>query len=288
MCNLSHLSPPGRADRGWGLGVGDWVCNLSPLSPPGRGAGGEGIAPSPAGLPPSSPGLGPCGPLNSNPSPRGGEGRRSVRLVWWWTLARSGLILPGLLFGPGAVLGAPPRPWWKIDNCATIPRGAIPPPVGTRVNTVLHGQAFRAEAADFVVHKHEWYLGGREPGPYGRRHLATIGARLPAVPFAVVVEPVEPEELPQASPASIAELNEARRLRVVEALLACGIEDANQRVVLGYPRAEGLAGSSAERIGTRYLGGTGGTAAGAGGGGSFTSPGGFGFGSGGAFGSGFR
>lgn len=210
--------------------------------------------------------------------------KRRARPVWL-SLTRSGLILPGLVASCGTVLGAAPR--CGTASCATIPRGAIPPPAGTRVNAILQGQASLAEAEDFVIHTHEWYLGGRAPGPYGRRHLATIGHRLPGTLFTVVVEPVEPEERPEASPATVDALNEARRRHVVESLLGCGVEDADRRVILAYPRAEGLYGDAAVSTGLRYLQGQTGSATGAGGfGSSGTSTG--SFGGGGGLGGGIR
>src|SRR3954454_8844881 len=105
----------------------------------------------------------------------------------WRELARSGLILPGLLAVCGTLSAGD---WWWIDNCATIPKGAIPPPYGTHLHEVLAGQHVRAEAEKFVISKHEWYLGGTVPGPAGRRHLAAIGDKLASTPFPVVIEPI--------------------------------------------------------------------------------------------------
>jgi hypothetical protein len=210
----------------------------------------------------------------------------------WRLLARSGLILPGLL-APCSTLDA--GDWWRIDNCATIPKGAIPPPHGTHLGEILAGQHFRAEAEKLVVYKHEWYMGGTEPGPAGRRHLSTLGARLACLPFPVVIEPVEPEELPEPSPEAAFKLNEERRLRVVEFLAARGVVDADRRVVLDYPTAEGLYGIPATLIGQRYQFTQAGVGAGAGvgiggGGGGFGGAGvsgGLGTSFGGGFGGGF-
>jgi hypothetical protein len=187
-------------------------------------------------------------------------------------LSRAGLILPGALSGCGTT-GHPA--WWRIDNCATIPKGAITPPYGTHLNTILNGQHQRAEAEKLVIYKHEWYMGGTEPGPDGRRHLAAIHQMLTCAPpnWPVVIEPVEPEELEEVSAKTALELNETRRRHVVEYLLAQGDPQANERVILGYPTAEGLYGDPAGLLGTRYIfsqsgfGGGGGGGLGGGGGG---------------------
>jgi hypothetical protein len=202
----------------------------------------------------------------------------------WRTLTRSGLILPGLLAGCGTPAT---KNWWCIDNCATIPQGAIPAPAGVHVNAINGGQSYLAESLDFVIYKHEWYLGGEQPGPDGRRHLATILGRLSEVPFPIVVEPVVPEELKDNSSEDAAQLNEARRRHVVEYFAARGVADADQRVILGFPKAEGLYGDQGLLAGTRYLYGQGGGGAGVGALGGFGAGGSSGFGGGmGGFGGG--
>ncbi|MEA2633062.1 MAG: hypothetical protein QOE66_3281 [Chloroflexota bacterium] len=168
----------------------------------------------------------------------------------WRALARSGLILPGLLAVCGTLDAGD---WWWIDNCATIPKGAITPPYGTHLSVITNGQHARAEVEKFVVSKHEWYMGGTEPGPAGRRHLAALTARLACTRLPIVIELVEPEELGDPSREVAFKLNEERRRHVVEYLASHGVADADRRVILGYPTAEGLYGLPAGFIGTRYL-----------------------------------
>jgi hypothetical protein len=199
----------------------------------------------------------------------------------WRRLARSGMILPSLLL-PGNTLSA--GAWWYIDNCATIPKGAVTPPYGTHLSNINAGQYYRAQADRFVIYKHEWYLGGTDPGPAGRRHLTAIGDTLACVPFPIVVQPVEPEELEDRSPEAAFKLNEERRRRVVEYLAARGEVNADRRVILGYPTAEGLYGVPADLLGRRYIFGQGGFGGAGFGGGGF---GGAGFGGGGFGGAGF-
>jgi hypothetical protein len=198
----------------------------------------------------------------------------------WRMLARSGVILPSLLI-QGNTLSA--SDWWYIDNCATIPKGAVTPPYGTHLNNINAGQYYRAQADRFVIYKHEWYLGGTDPGPAGRRHLTAIGDNLACVPFPIVVQPVEPEELEDRSPETAFKLNEERRRRVIEYLAARGDVNADRRVILGYPTAEGLYGVPAGLLGQRYLFSQGGFGGAGFGGGGF---GGAGFGGGGFGGAG--
>ena len=125
-----------------------------------------------------------------------------------------------------------------IDNCSTIPKGAIPQPYGWFVHGWQNAQCAKAEADDFVIYKHEWFKGGAELGPYGIYHIQQILKRLPGVPFPVLLE-VETQ-----NPAR----NEMRRAVIVNYLAQVGFRDPETRVVLGYPEAGGLYGDEAPRI----------------------------------------
>jgi len=133
-----------------------------------------------------------------------------------------------------------------IDNCSTIPQGAIPPPPGTYLNGFVSAHAAAAEADDFVIYIHEWHKGVPEPSPFGHAHLRRIAGRLSGTPFPVVVQP----ELNL-------DLNEARRFFVVEFLIREGIADAGKRVLVDFPQAEGLYGDEAASIYGRMIGGGG-------------------------------
>jgi hypothetical protein len=144
-------------------------------------------------------------------------------------LRYGGLFLPNLLAGCIPAL--------YVDNCSDIPAGAIPAPYGTYNTRLQATQATNAEADDFVIYKYEWHMGGAELGPYGRYHLNEIVNRLPQVPFPVIVQPHVD-----------AHLTEARRQVVVNYLAQHGIRDADQRVLVAFPAAEGLYGEEAEII----------------------------------------
>jgi hypothetical protein len=80
-------------------------------------------------------------------------------------------------------------------------------------------------------------MGGRYLGQSGVSHLRQVIQRLPHEPYPVVIEPHEDETL-----------NIARRKFIVDALLSHGIADADHRVIVETPIAEGLRGDEAERI----------------------------------------
>jgi hypothetical protein len=142
----------------------------------------------------------------------------------------------------------------RRDRCPTMPPGAIPLPPGSHVHSIFDAQCAKAEADDFVFYKHEWYLGGRELGPYGRYHLNEVTKRLRKVPFPVVIQPTADREL-----------NEIRRQLIVQYLKLNDIPDAELRVLVAFPEAEGLFGEEAERIYILTVGaGRGGGAYGAG------------------------
>ena len=128
-------------------------------------------------------------------------------------------------------------------NCNDIPCGAIPVCTGTHTRDIFLKQAELAEADDFVIYEAEWLYdpvttcGTARPGPYGSYHLGQIVKRLPEVPFPVLIQ-VNVD----------AKLNEARRLVVVSFLQSNGILDADTRVLVGFPQAEGLFGDEASGI----------------------------------------
>jgi hypothetical protein len=133
----------------------------------------------------------------------------------------------GGLFGNGGM----------FDKCATIPQGAIPPPIGTHTNELLGRQVAKAEMDQFVLYLYEWSGDTANFGPFGSRHMERLATRLPSVTYPVIIEPD-----------CDANLNESRRLTVIAFLEQRGITDAGARVRLGYPIAEGIYGEEAPRI----------------------------------------
>jgi hypothetical protein len=168
--------------------------------------------------------------------------------------------------------------WFLFRRAREIP---APVPLGTYVRDWQAVQVAAADADHFVIYRHEWFKGGAELGPYGRFHLQEITKRLSAgnVAFPVLIQ----TELNES-------LNNVRRLAIINELLAQGIADAQQRVIVAYPKAEGLYGDEAARIFTQqFQGSVGGGGLGSYGGGSGEFGGGLPGGSnlGSSFGSGF-
>ena len=124
-----------------------------------------------------------------------------------------------------------------VDRFAGIPCGAIPEPPHITGRRHFETQAAKAEADDFVFYRHEFYLDGKDLGPYGQYHLRLISSRLHQVPFPVLVQAVPDPRL-----------NEQRRQTLIAGLKRAGFDDADQRVIVGFPEAEGLGGEEAERV----------------------------------------
>jgi len=162
-----------------------------------------------------------------------------------------------------AVFGCQGPGWF--DRCSTIPKGAIPQPVGTHLRQLDATQIRKADADHFVIYQYEWDRTGKSLSRSGKRHVEGLASRFGDGSCPVLIEPQ-----------GDAELDEARRQAVIVTLAAKGIEDADQRVLVDYPDAEALYGQTAPLIAYGYLrssasmmgGGGGGMGGGMGGGGS--------------------
>lgn len=168
-------------------------------------------------------------------------------------LAAGGLLLltaaePAPVGACGKACPAPScwQAFWNHfrDPCATIPPGAVPAPVGSAVRTWDGLMIDRAADDQFVIYQHEWYLGSGFLGPYGCTHVKRIAALLPRQPAVVILQPAP-------SP----DLNESRRMLLVRLLQREGVVDAEQRVVVTFPTAEGMSGGEAARAYDRGHGG---------------------------------
>jgi uncharacterized membrane protein YgcG len=171
----------------------------------------------------------------------------------------------------------------QLDWGKEIPPGSLPDPPGVHLQRFQATQRNNAITMEYAIFLHEWQNGGRALGPYGEHHLSHIIRRLGNVPYPVLVQPTHDPEI-----------NEFRRNVIVAKLLEAGIHDAEQRVLLRNPEAEGLFGDEAPRVYQRLLmgnmwgGGMGGMGGMGGFGGGFGGfGGGFGGGGFGGFGGGF-
>lgn len=129
----------------------------------------------------------------------------------------------------------------KVSNpnfCPAYERGSIPAPLGTYVNEHNRRQAEKAELDDFVFYNYEFNEEGTALGPAGCRHVIQVAMRLKGnAPFPVIIESTGFDKIDQA-----------RRALIVSRLGTAGVADADQRVMIGCPIAEGLYGDEAPRI----------------------------------------
>jgi hypothetical protein len=188
-----------------------------------------------------------------------------------WSAWSNGLAYLLLL---ASVCGCHSRPFGVNEDYDIAP-GALPSPLGTAVRQVHAEQVGRARLANFVINNNEWYKGGEKLGPEGRRHLQELEKQLTAADTNIVIAPQA--ELTDED--QYLEKNESRRQYVIAALTAAGILNADSRVILGYPEAEGLNGNLAPLAYRRMLI-QGGNAGGGGGGGGLGGGGGGGLGGG--------
>jgi uncharacterized membrane protein YgcG len=204
----------------------------------------------------------------------------SIWRLRWLPTATVGLLLasPGCQ-GTGCQDGnCQDKSFFWSDRCSTIPKGAIPQPVGTHLRQIDAVQIKKADADHFVIYQYEWDRTGKDLSRSGKRHVEGLAARLATSACPVLIEP-------EGKP----ELDEARRQAVIVTLATKGIADADHRVLVDYPDAEALYGQTAPLIAYGYLrssssrtgGGGGGGGMGGGGGGGGLGGGGMGGGGGG-------
>lgn len=105
-------------------------------------------------------------------------------------------------------------------------------PLGAISRAHWHMMETNGEAADFVIHYHEFVDSSSELTPYGRDHIAEIAARMSSSPFPVIVQ----RHKFNADP----ELDSIRRDLVVRVLTDLGNPDADHRTVVSQPYSDGI------------------------------------------------
>jgi hypothetical protein len=95
-----------------------------------------------------------------------------------------------------------------------------------------------AEAADFILHQHEFVGETSELTPDGKDHLLEIAARARSAPFPILVERSENNSTPS--------LDERRRATIAQALVDRGVADAPERTIIAPAYGKGLTGGEAE------------------------------------------
>jgi hypothetical protein len=121
-------------------------------------------------------------------------------------------------------------PLWAKDHPPALPVE----PLGTASHRIFGAQVAAARQDHFVFYECEWKANSAKLGPAGEAHLQKVAMVLGRTSYPVIIE-----AHPQAP------LNQQRRAVMVASLLAAGVTDAERRVVVGRPLAEGLYGEEA-------------------------------------------
>ena len=123
-----------------------------------------------------------------------------------------------------------------------------PFPLGQVTDSFWETQQTNAEASDFIFYDHEFVGETEDLTPGAIKHLMQVALRLEHVPFPIVIEESPYNEKP--------ELDEDRRVQVVQQLARLGVLEADQRVVIASAYANGLTAVEGERAYYTTLQGT--------------------------------
>jgi hypothetical protein len=100
-----------------------------------------------------------------------------------------------------------------------------PFPVGENNTPFWETKQTEFQAADFIFQDREFRSETAELAPGAKRHLDEVALSLPHVDFLVVIE--------QSTADVKLDLDEARRQMIVKQLSRLGVENADQRVIVG-------------------------------------------------------
>lgn len=149
------------------------------------------------------------------------------------------------LFSTGCMYNVTgPRSYFRAPNA--------PAPLGTLTDPIWQQQEDNSEPEKFVVYQHEWTLNTVRLNEFGEDHVKQLAARLTAGQnFPVLVErsntAVDQRTEYKYPVHDSPELDMRRRDVIVQALLAMGVADANQRVIIGMSMTRGYSDMEAER-----------------------------------------
>ena len=184
----------------------------------------------------------------------------------------------------------------QVDRCIEpLPKDGVPVPAGTYVQQWRENMVQEAQQRHWLISRNEWFDGGSQLGPEGRKHVVRIAEAMKLQPNWVVIE-TEPIALQMGASYEDAlrdqELLQTERFdAVVTALTEAGNVDAASWVVFEDDRSVGVRGIEAPMIFNRQFmngggGNRGGIGRGMGGGGGGMGGGGGGGMGGGGFGGG--
>ncbi len=130
-------------------------------------------------------------------------------------------------------------------------RGAAPPydrpfPIGQVPDAFWETQQTNAEAADFVFYDHEFVAETAEFTPGAKRHLESVALRMEHGPFPIVIE--------MSTHDAKRELDQTRRVAIVEQLARMGVPNSADRVIIAPAFAEGFTAVEAERAYSATIG----------------------------------
>jgi hypothetical protein len=162
-------------------------------------------------------------------------------------------------------------------------------PLGAISDPIWQSQEARAEASEFVIYNHEFEFEAPWLNHCGKSHVKQIAARLQYCPNLPVVIQPDQTKIDESTEFKYPvhpnpELDLKRREMIVLALQEMGVHDAEKRVLVAPPYAEGFTATEAQQVYNQALSGAGqfgGFGGGFGGFGSSFGGGGFGGGFGG-------
>jgi hypothetical protein len=125
-------------------------------------------------------------------------------------------------------------------GCGWPSRCGVPDryPLGSVNRAHYQTMEANAEAADFILHRHEFVGDTSDLTPDGKDHLLEIAARARNAPFPILVERSENNSTPA--------IDELRRAAIAQALLDHGVSDAQDRTIIAPAYGKGLTAQEAE------------------------------------------
>lgn len=131
-------------------------------------------------------------------------------------------------------------------------------PLGTASDPIWQQQEENAEASDFVIHEHEFRDDTVRLNRAGEEHLKQIAARATETHFPILIQPssmsAREDDVHGFPVHENDELDLRRRELVVRALLAMGVHDAEERVVVAPAYVPGFMDFEAEQAYGRGFG----------------------------------
>ena len=153
-----------------------------------------------------------------------------------------------------SVIALPMMAGCRVDECASIPKGAIPPPAGRHVQLWQQAQTASAAADQGVFYQNEFLSKSAKLTSSGEEHVAKLIHRSLADSIPIVVEASQDPTL-----------DEARRQQLGTTFADVGVNLQQEQISIGKPAARGLDGFRAQQAVRSSMGNGGGGGMGGGG-----------------------